>query len=1371
MFVRRTLAACLLSFALLPRDGYAAAADVTVPRDPPPEALPDAADLVPWVVKGYPAFATGSVVRVGDWLWDMPAGKHGWVTARPDGQLAFADQTPARFWGSTTVYGMTFPDKTQEVARLADAIAATGYNLVRFHHNDIPSKGIGYLQQKPPSNSQLDPAGIDRLDHLAAELYRRGVYVYLDFADSRPILQEDDFDDWEALKKIDNAGWKGLFPQPKVVAAWTRAATTFLQHRNPYTGRTWGEEPGVATVEIINENGPFWDWSFKTTDKVQKWQDQAWNGWLLAKYGGRGPLDAQWTDVSGTHGLYDDEDPARGTVFRPRIVPLLEWDRPYRSKTRGAARVNDYYAHLADTATAFYRAASATIRATGFRGVIVGSHELQGPIDQFAEVQGTGAIAAHLYATGLTAWNARPTSRGAAVEGVDVKTRNWFANIPRIKIRGAPGINGEWTGGTLTRRADVNVAVAAATAFQRVTESLHFSYAHRWTGVPMFDCDNSYAYLGYRQAVGFTYSSVHDEPWMAVNRICAPLFVRGDFARPRTRVHLAFSAEDRSEQNLHALGLSGGSGSIGDAALFLPLLHDVECVFFDEVYDGDADVVFSTGRSASGDYRRAKHAVLVGDNPYCDRYHKTRDLGAPARRVCPSVKTLTLEQPTTFRVTWPWRDTRTLTFPRLEGAVELASLPAGAQPIGKSEDGRYTLGWVDDRFLVLPNGRAFAAAIHDLRWLYRLYLAAGARWKLELADNNADATFYQSDTRELTVDWASGTLIIDTPRTQGFSGFPGWRQPDATRNLALTVEAPYANVLVTSADGQPLGASGRMLLVAAGRMQNTGEEIGKDKTGFQNVTQVGKAPSLIEALRGTVSLQSARAAELAVYALDSEGRRLGQVESSVKQGALTFALAPRWGTLWFEIAASGVSGPAAPTPAAWPLAEQLHTATPSVPELVPLAQLLAGATAPVSAPASETTATSTGATRFVAREFAPRDFVGSYGNAKASIAEDTAKGTVARAQFGKVNQDWYGGFWTALAAPTGVKPEDCLGFSFAFKGDGTLPREAYLTLKTAGGAAYRSKSLNTLFESDAWQDVLLAAADFAVDPAYAKKNPAAAQALPPQPDWQTVTRLDFNCVGPLMDRMSVGQFGPFAFLLKHAPVTPTETSAALRANLPAPGVPASAQVVIPYRPQAVINPDGHADEAAWHDALAIAMDEEHVPAWHFFGSHVVEGKRLNGEGAVFWLLATDQGLALLAEIHTGRPDVIAEGKDWWFNDCIELFTDVTAAGGKPTKQLFLAYRRPNMDRAGASDPGIRVGRTKLADGYALEALIPWTAMGFSGVPTSTFGLEFQLDFGQHGGGRALQMVYGTGTNEAWIKADHFLKARLVPEPVAGASRP
>ena len=61
----------------------------------------------------------------------------------------------------------------------------------------------------------------------------------------------------------------------------------------------------------------------------------------------------------------------------------------------------------------------------------------------------------------------------------------------------------------------------------------------------------------------------------------------------------------------------------------------------------------------------------------------------------------------------------------------------------------------------------------------------------------------------------------------------------------------------------------------------------------------------------------------------------------------------------------------------------------------------------------------------------------------------------------------------------------------------------------------------------------------------------------------------------------------------------------------------------------------------------------------------------------------------------------------------------------------------------------------------LESLIPWQALGFPAMPTGEFGLEFQVDFAAKGAGRALQMVYATGTNEAWIKADHFLKATIV----------
>ena len=1340
-----------------------------IPVQMPPEAFPDPSDLVPWPVKGYAEYAPDSVVNVGRWLFDAPAGKHGFVQTQPDGSLAFEDKTPARFWGTTTVYGMTFPDKPEEIARMADGISAAGYNLVRFHHNDQPSRGVGFLQSQPTvSNYLLDPKDIDRLDKLAAELYKRGIYVYVDLVDDRGALAEDGLENWEGLKKAGNGGWKGLFPHPKIVEAWKRATSEFLNHVNPYTGRSWAKEPGVATVEMINENGLFWDWNFKLDDTMRQWHEAQWNAWLVKRYGTREKLDATWTDVGGAKGLFDGEDPAKGTVFMPRLTPLLEWDRPYRSKTRGAARVNDFYAFLADQAVGFYRDGSQYIRGLGFKGVVIGSHELQGPINQFAEVQGAGSIAAHLYANGSTAWNARPTSKGAVQEGVDVKTNNWFANIPRIKVRGAPGINGEWTGGTLTRKADVNVAVAAITAFQNVTQSLHFSYSHRWTRVPVPNHDNSYEYLAYSKKFGNTFSIFHHEPWMAVNRACAPLFVRGDFARPRAKVDIAFSAEDRLEENLHALGINGGSATIGNAATFLPMLHSVECAFFDTAYKGDADVVFMTGRSASGDYRAAKHAVLVGDNPYADHYHKKRDLGAPARLVAPKVKVVNVDAPVSFEVAWPYAAPRTLAYDTFEGAVELASIPAGAQPIGKSADGRYTLGWLDDQRLVLPNGRAYQTKVNDIVWLYRLYLAAAKRWKIDTADNSADGSFYRSDTRELTVDWGTGTLAIDTPRTQGFSGFAGWRPGNAVRNLSCQLDAPYGNVLLTSADNRPIAESRRLLLVAAAGMQNTGAALGKNKNGFTDIVNAGKAPVMVEALRGKVEVRTPLAGQLAVYALDSTGRRLGKVEATAGKGSVSFALSPKWGTIWFELAAGDVEGPAAApvAGATWPLEEKPRTQPPFSPGTIALNDFFkkanerlstAAATPDEAGEADDKKVSKDALTRFVARDFAEDAMFRSYGNVKGEIASDPEKGKVLRAAYGKANQDWFGGVWAPLNGPSGAGPADGLGVGFAFKGDGTMPKKAFMTLKTSDGLAYDSKELQSLFETDAWRDVVLKPEDFHPTKDTLKKRPDAS----PVPAWGSVNRFDFTVSGPLMDQPANCAFGQVFFVLSGnvAPGGPTLGAADLRAKLSPLQPPASVQLKVPFVPGAIAA-DGRIDEAAWKQALALPMDERKVPTWQFFGSHVVEGKRLREEGANFWMLATPAGLALAAEVHKGSADIVTESGDFYRGDCVEVFTDAANTGGKPTKQIFLAYRRPALDRPAASDGGIQVGRARLADGYVLEAVLPWKSLGFDDVPTAEFGLDFQVDFATKGSGRTLQMGYGTATNEAWINSSHYLKLQI-----------
>lgn len=1341
-----------------------------IPQSLPPESLPDPADLISWPVKPYPESAPGSVTDVGSWLFDAPAGKRGFVRARPDGQLEFEDGTPARFWGTTTTYALTFPDKPEEIEKLANSIAAAGYNMVRFHHNDNNTRGLGFLQSDPKSNWKLDPKDMDRLDRFAAELYKRGIYVYLDLVDYRELLEEDGIPDWEAIRQLDNRGWKGLFPHPDIVAAWKRSVTELLSHVNPYTGRAWGREPGVVTIEIHNENGPFWDWNFKITEPMHKWHDARWNSWLVDKYGTRERLDAQWTDRDGRKGLFPDEDPAKGTVFAPRLAPLLDWDRPYRSKTRGAARVNDWYAYLADTAAGFYREASQHIRDLGFKGVIVGSHELQGPINQHAEVLGTGAIAAHLYASGgNTAWKARPGTGGITLEGVDVSTNNWFSNIPRIKVRGAPGINGEWTGSTLTRRADVNVAVAAATAFQKVTQSLHFGYGQRWVGVRLRDYDVTYAFVQHLGRISHGWSSMHDAPWMAVNRVIAPLFIEGGFKPARTKVHLAYSKVDLHEQNLHALGLSGGGGTIGDAAHFLPLLHEVESVFFNEAYEGDADVVFMTGRSASGDYRKAKHAVLIGDNSYADPWHKKRDIGIPARAVRPEVKITPLETPATFTLGAPWDDKRTLSFDKLEGVVEVATLPKGALPIGVSADGKFALGWLDDRYLVLPSGRAFHEKINDARWLYRLYLFAARHWGVATGDNSADSTAYRSDTGELTVDWAFGTTVIDTPRVQGFSGFIGWRPENRTSALTATIDEPYGNILAASADRKPLDESRRILLVATARIQNTGMELGRNRDGATAYTSAGKGPSSVEALRGRVTLASRHAADLSVHALDHTGRRLGRVDAEAKDGHLSFELSPRWGAIWFEIAGHEVDGPAAAfADRSWPLEEKPRAAAPPPPSLIEAGDFFKrlNSRARAESSASPASGEASGATpRVPLKDFAEDKFIGSFANIKAAFEQDADKGRVVFAQFGLVTQAWAGGvFFNIDPPPAGLRPGDVQALVIAFKGDGTLPRDTFINLTADDGRKWRTKNVNHIFENDAWHEARFVPSDFEIEPDFAKKNPERAKAMTAEPDWSGINRIDIVCVGPLINQKSTAHIGPVHLLLTpHAAAAAQSaalTTEAFRSRLPEAVPPGQVKVTIPFDANAKITADGKWDEAAWERALGIAMDEDNVPGWHFFGSHVVGGDRLHKEGARFWLLATPAGLALTTEIGTGRDEVVTESPKWFEGDCVEVFADVKNTGGKPDKQLFLAYRRPGRDRPAASDPSIQIGRAALAGGYILETLIPWPALGFDGVPEGEFGLEFQIDYAERGKGRVLQMTLGTGTNEAWIKSAHYLKAKI-----------
>lgn len=114
-----------------------------------------------------------------------------------------------------------------------------------------------------------------------------------------------------------------------------------------------------------------------------------------------------------------------------------------------------------------------------------------------------------------------------------------------------------------------------------------------------------------------------------------------------------------------------------------------------------------------------------------------------------------------------------------------------------------------------------------------------------------------------------------------------------------------------------------------------------------------------------------------------------------------------------------------------------------------------------------------------------------------------------RAQFGKVNGAYFGGFWSPLQFPAGATAASGLGLTL--KGDGTLPDRAFLNLRT-GDISYRSRNVQEIFANNVATDVVFTSADFELDPEWIKKNPDTAATAPKTPDWSAITRLDLSRV-------------------------------------------------------------------------------------------------------------------------------------------------------------------------------------------------------------------------------------------------------------------
>ncbi len=235
----------------------------------------------------------------------------------PDGQ-------PVRLWGVNAV--AFFPNR-EMADGYADKLAAMGVNCVRWHHLQRPSldwnskSRITALSTYATDSRTPDALAWDRFDYLNARLRAKGIYIMLSAEFSRqyhpgdvaimPVNSTDDAAWSAAMTSLNSSApygpvepWRFAIDKRKMlhvfderVARLSEEFTTeLLDHVNPYTGLSYGDDPQVIALELLNEfsseyviaSGNRYEKTIGGVNELGYWNDE---------------LLQQWSDYATAHSV------------------------------------------------------------------------------------------------------------------------------------------------------------------------------------------------------------------------------------------------------------------------------------------------------------------------------------------------------------------------------------------------------------------------------------------------------------------------------------------------------------------------------------------------------------------------------------------------------------------------------------------------------------------------------------------------------------------------------------------------------------------------------------------------------------------------------------------------------------------------------------------------------------------------------------------------------------------------------------------------------------------------------------------------------------------------------------------------------------
>lgn len=217
---------------------------------------------------------------------NAPIGTAAQVTVDTNGHFV-ANSQRVRFLGVNFAGDSPFMP-TNKADAVAGRLAKFGVNSVRFHHMDAPwAYGGGILAYTSIQSTNFNASQLDKLHFLVSRLKAHGVYSDINLLVGREYRSGDGLG-----ANITTMDWKdqhilGYF-NDTALALHQDYATKLLTPTNRFTGLSLAQDPAVAFVEIINENGIIQKWLDGGLDRLpanQAAQLQGrWNDWLTVRY-------------------------------------------------------------------------------------------------------------------------------------------------------------------------------------------------------------------------------------------------------------------------------------------------------------------------------------------------------------------------------------------------------------------------------------------------------------------------------------------------------------------------------------------------------------------------------------------------------------------------------------------------------------------------------------------------------------------------------------------------------------------------------------------------------------------------------------------------------------------------------------------------------------------------------------------------------------------------------------------------------------------------------------------------------------------------------------------------------------------------------